>query len=48
VHKVGDRQWFDKQKEKKMSMSPQSLQSIPEETARIARKSFSKGTLAMQ
>jgi transposase len=39
---------FIVRRRKKMSMSPQGLQPIPEETERIARRSFPKGTLAMQ
>src|SRR5439155_8768900 len=31
-----------------MSMKPQGLEPIPEETVRIAKRSFPKGTLAMQ
>src|SRR6266576_2140538 len=44
VIEIGD----SEKRRRRMSMKPQGLEPIPEETVRIAKRSFPKGTLAMQ
>jgi len=48
IHEEGTRKENDERRRASMSMSPQELGSIPEETARVARAACPKGTLAMR